>query len=62
MKLSWHRKTTRVGAAELRYYLKDMPADVTKETDIVEWWAGKFRISERSFWSNTIDRIMLTCI
>jgi hypothetical protein len=25
-------------AAELRRYLKDVPADVTKETDIVEWW------------------------
>ena len=25
-------------AAELRCYLKDMPADVTKETDIIEWW------------------------
>jgi hypothetical protein len=25
-------------AAELRHYLKDMPADVMKETDIVEWW------------------------
>jgi hypothetical protein len=25
-------------AAELRRYLKDMPADVTAETDIVEWW------------------------
>ncbi len=25
-------------AAELRRYLKDMPADVTAEIDIVEWW------------------------
>src|SRR6266478_1918935 len=25
-------------AAELRRYLKDMPPDVTKDTDIVEWW------------------------
>lgn len=25
-------------AAEKRRYLKDMPADVTKETDVVEWW------------------------
>ena len=24
--------------AELRRYLKDMPANVTKDTDIVEWW------------------------
>lgn len=25
-------------SAELRRYLKDMPADVTKNTDIVKWW------------------------
>jgi hypothetical protein len=25
-------------AAELRRYLKDMPANVSKETDIIEWW------------------------
>lgn len=24
--------------AELRRYLKDMPTNVTKDTDIVEWW------------------------
>jgi hypothetical protein len=24
--------------AELRRYLKDMPTDVMKDTDIVEWW------------------------
>ena len=24
--------------AELRRYLKDVPADVTKDTDIVKWW------------------------
>ena len=24
--------------AELQHYLKDMPADVSLETDIVEWW------------------------
>lgn len=24
--------------AELRRYLKDLPADVTKDTDIVKWW------------------------
>jgi len=24
--------------AELHQYLKDMPANVTKDTDIVEWW------------------------
>ncbi len=26
-------------AAELRRYLKDMPADVTRDTDILEWWS-----------------------
>jgi hypothetical protein len=25
-------------AAELRRYLKDMPADVTKDTDVINWW------------------------
>jgi hypothetical protein len=25
-------------ASELRRYLKDRPADVSKETDIVKWW------------------------
>jgi hypothetical protein len=25
-------------AAKLWCYLKEMPADVTKDTDIVEWW------------------------
>jgi hypothetical protein len=25
-------------ASELRRYLKDRPADVSKETDIVQWW------------------------
>lgn len=24
--------------SEMRRYLKDIPADVTKETDIVKWW------------------------
>jgi hypothetical protein len=23
---------------ELRHYLKDRPVDITKDTDIVEWW------------------------
>ena len=26
-------------APELQRYLKDMPADVTRETDILEWWS-----------------------
>jgi len=25
-------------ASELQRYLKDLPADVTKDTDIIEWW------------------------
>jgi len=25
-------------SSELRRYLKELPADVTKDTDIVEWW------------------------
>ena len=25
-------------SSELRHYLKDRPVDVTKDTDIVEWW------------------------
>lgn len=39
-----HRLTLLLGQegegwqAELRWYLKDMPADVTKDTDIVKWW------------------------
>jgi hypothetical protein len=24
---------------ELRRYLKDVPEDVTRDTDIVEWWS-----------------------
>jgi len=24
--------------SEMRRYLKDLPADVTKDTDIVKWW------------------------
>ena len=39
-----HRQTLVLGQegdgwqGELCRYLKDMPANVTKETDIVEWW------------------------
>ena len=38
-----HRLTLLLGQedgwqAELCRYLKEMPANVTKETDIVEWW------------------------
>jgi len=24
--------------AELQRYLKDLPSDVTKDTDVVKWW------------------------
>ena len=38
-----HRLTLLLGQeqgwqAELHQYLKDMPANIMKETDIVEWW------------------------
>jgi hypothetical protein len=29
--------------AELRRYLKDMPVEVTKHTDVVEWWQVSHR-------------------
>lgn len=35
-------------SAELRRYLKDMPADVSKNTDIVKWWQASFFFSLRS--------------
>jgi hypothetical protein len=35
--------------AELRRYLSDIPQDVTKETDIVEWWGVSVRISNYHF-------------
>jgi hypothetical protein len=25
-------------AAELQHYLKNMPANVTKDTDVIKWW------------------------
>jgi hypothetical protein len=28
--------------AELRRYLKDLPPNVTKDTDVVEWWQVRF--------------------
>jgi hypothetical protein len=33
--------------AELRRYLKEMPDDVTKDTDIVEWWQVSFHCQDR---------------
>jgi hypothetical protein len=32
-------------SAELRRYLKDMPATVSKETDIIEWWQVHYFLS-----------------
>lgn len=29
-------------STELRHYLDDVPVDVTRETDVVEWWAVCF--------------------
>jgi hypothetical protein len=31
-------------AAELRRYLGNIPVDITKETDIVEWWQVRISI------------------
>jgi hypothetical protein len=31
-------------ASELRRYLKEIPADVTKDTDIVAWWQVLYSI------------------
>ncbi|KIM65448.1 hypothetical protein SCLCIDRAFT_112526, partial [Scleroderma citrinum Foug A] len=31
-------------SAELRHYLSDLPADVTKNTDIMQWWAKHTKV------------------
>lgn len=31
-------------ASELRRYLKELPADVTKDTDIIGWWQVRLSI------------------
>jgi hypothetical protein len=36
-------------AAELRRYLKDMPADVTKDTDVIKWWQVSLPLLSYSF-------------
>jgi hypothetical protein len=38
--------------AEIRRYLKDLPANVTKDTNIVEWWQVCFmaRITSFTYW------------
>ena len=48
--------------AELRRYLKDMPADVSPETDIVEWWQVCLIIFSHCFISEIYTRITLSCI
>ena len=50
--------------AELRCYLKDMPADVSSETDIVEWWQVRPTIFIRdvSSLSKIYIRITASCI
>lgn len=50
-------------ASELRRYLKDRPADVTKHTDIVEWWQVSQFMTTMINWLTgiTIGRIMPHC-
>ena len=38
-------------SAELRRYLKDMPADVMKDTDVVKWWQVRVFITVTSYGS-----------
>ena len=40
-------------AAELRRYLKDMPANVSRDTDIVEWWQVSISPTRLLFYSDT---------
>jgi len=34
-------------ASELRRYLKELPADVTKDTDIIKWWQVRMVVLSR---------------
>lgn len=38
-------------ASELRWYLKDRPADITKHTNIVTWWQVSWLITPVKFLS-----------
>jgi hypothetical protein len=51
-------------ASEKRRYLKEMPADVTKDTDVVEWWQVRASLPyiEYFFVTDLINRIMLSYI
>lgn len=49
-------------ASELWHSLKDMPVDVTKETDIVEWWQVCLFSLIKQIWSNMSNRITLSAI
>jgi hypothetical protein len=40
--------------AELRRYLKDMPVDVTSDTDIVEWWQASLFVKFMLFYFNIV--------
>ena len=49
--------------AELRSYLKDMPADVTKDIDIVNWWQVRALVSFIWFCcSNTLAYMQDNCV
>ncbi len=49
--------------SELRRYLKDRPADVTKETDIVVWWqVSTLNARIILYFLLMVHRIMLYCI
>jgi len=51
-------------ASEKHCYLKEMPADVTKDTDVIEWWQVCASLSyiEYFFVTDLINRIMLSYI
>ena len=51
-------------ASEKCHYLKEMPADVTKDTDVIEWWQVCAALSyiEYLFITDLINRIMLSYI
>ena len=68
---NWYQQTllavehNKGWAAELQCYLKDMPADVTKETDIVEWWQlcrifSQIQASSKK-WKGSCSTVPNTC-
>ena len=53
--------------AELRHYLSTMQWDVTKNTDLIEWWQVRhffriFLVTHIILWNNTTLYPMLACI